>query len=195
MEPFFIDKTVKNLHTFCVDLEIQANESSDNDKIILIHSVQNIACFLINIFARSFPINEEIFKLIYKTANQEEISTSLKGFYILRTSKRILISEAWSYYENFFQKKINDDTKFGKELLRKYYKSNDNIPVVVDFLRETRNCSHNNWKYGSMKKNMECVIDGATYKLEPGKEIEFAGFRELLNLIKDSLKSIDRSSI
>ena len=186
----FIDKTIKELNDFCVYLETQINTGTDEDKIILLRSIQNLACYLINIFAKTFPNNAETFSLVYKTTDKKNISTKLKGFYILRTSKRIFISETWSYIENFFQKKINDDTKIGKTLLIQYYKNDKDIPAAIDFLRETRNCSHNNGKYGSWKKGIEYEKNNERYKLEPGESIKFAGFSEIISLIKESLKLI-----
>ncbi|OHA62429.1 MAG: hypothetical protein A2117_01255 [Candidatus Wildermuthbacteria bacterium GWA2_46_15] len=187
----FIGKTIRVLSDFCeyVDAE-RKNVPSNKDLEHIFTSIDNLSCFLINIFASCFPSNAEYFELSYSISKEKLIKTKLKGFFILRLCKRIFLSEVWNSFENFFQTRLGRDDKIGRVLLKNYYGGEKNIPRSIDFLRRIRNSAHNNYKYGSKEDPVELKVGSKIYKLEPGKTINFAQFSDLISIVKECCKTL-----
>lgn len=187
----FVSKTIQVLFDFCEYIDIERKKvPKDKDLEHLFARIDNLSCFLINIFASCFPSNTEYFKLSYPIRKNKVITTKLKGFFILRLCKRIFLSEVWNSFENFFQRKLGRDDVIGRVLLRDYYGSYNNIPKPIDFLRKTRNSAHNNYKYSNKEDPVELKVGSKIYKLEPGKTIDFAQFSDLIVIVKKCFKTL-----
>lgn len=94
----------------------------------------------------------------------------------------------------FFAKKVENKVKKSeklstKEIVKTYFEPNE-IPIVIDFFRETRNSLHNNGIHPVTKDSIICKIHRSTYKLESGRQINFLTWSFLVDIIEEALNLI-----
>jgi hypothetical protein len=118
------------------------------------------------------------------------VEVILRRSFVDKILRRMLISQSWFFFENFFKKQSSSllDKIGVLELLKEYFRGENNIPQSINFLRGLRNSQHNN---GIHKEKRPIVYK--EYKLEYNKPVVDATLPFIIRIIRESFYSLKRA--
>jgi len=183
-----VDEIIEKIVAHTKNLQELREKASDEHKKTLLGTLRNIFQYIpISLVAFSCKELQGISAIQYKTKSGNAIELPIVWDFIEKVNRRSSLLDAWGQFEIYFSAKVPNSGRIStKRMIDIYY--GGKTPPLIDFFRESRNCTHDNGFHNIGKSNMSCLINGTEYTLQAGKQVHNFSFEFLVDITDEALK-------